>query len=102
MLRLDRVVRRCLDTLPHRPAGKKKTTALFTKGPPEQITSFPSARKSLRSGQHPNSKKTMGDRSPKANQKKSSQKQSKTAGANQQKQNATAAKQAAKVAPKKK
>ncbi len=44
----------------------------------------------------------MGDRSPKANQKKSSQKQSKTAGANQQKQNATATKQAARPAPAKK
>ncbi len=44
----------------------------------------------------------MGDRSPKANQKKTSQKQSKSDGANKQKQQAVAAKQAAKLAPKKK
>lgn len=47
-------------------------------------------------------KHTMGDRSPKANQKKSAQKQSKTDGANQQKQNAAAAKAAARPAPAKK
>jgi len=44
----------------------------------------------------------MGDRSPKANQKKSAQKQSKTDGASQKKRNDIAAKQAAKLAPKKK
>lgn len=45
---------------------------------------------------------TMGDRSPKANQKKSAQKQSKTDGTNKQKQNAAAAKAAAKPSPAKK
>ena len=44
----------------------------------------------------------MGDRSPKANQKKTAQKQSKTDGANQQKQKAAAAKAAAKAPAKKK
>ena len=85
------------------PPREKKSAALFTKGPPWQITAFPpgveftARRENI---QTPN--KIMGDRSPKANQKKSTQKQSKTAGANQQKQNVSAAKQAAKVAPKKK
>ena len=37
----------------------------------------------------------MGDRSPKSNQKKSNQKQSKTSGVEQKKQQAIAAKQAA-------
>jgi hypothetical protein len=46
--------------------------------------------------------KTMGDRSPKANQKKSSQKQSKANSANQKKGQAIAAKQAAGQASKKK
>jgi hypothetical protein len=38
---------------------------------------------------------TMGDKSPKANQKKNSQKDAKSANANQQKKQAVAAKQAA-------
>lgn len=57
---------------------------------------------SLCRGKHIDDSKIMGDRSPKANQKKNSQKQSKSDGANKQKQQAAAAKQAAKLAPKKK
>ncbi len=44
----------------------------------------------------------MGDRSPKANQKKTAQKQSKSDGASKAKQQAAVAKQAAKPAPAKK
>ena len=47
-------------------------------------------------------KKIMGDKSPKANQKKNSQNKSKNDSANQKKNQATAAKQAAKLAPPKK
>ena len=61
---------------------------------PAGMVGFPAEKLTCRRGVNvQNTIKIMGDKSPKANQKKASQKQTKTNSANQKKQQAIAAKQ---------
>ena len=81
---------------PPRRSRQRNSRLLFTRTAPAGMMGFPSAKLTCRRGVNAqNAINIMGDRSPKANQKKSTQKQARANSADQKKKQAVAALQAA-------